>query len=187
MHRPKVALTAIVLAIVLAAGTNFTRAAVVDANRAQVKFIARQSDVPLEGSFNRFSADVDLDPAHPQDGKVKVDIDLASVDAGGSDANTLLKGADFFDVSRFPNATFVATSIQATGAGNFQAVGPFTLKGHTANLIIAFVARPDNTGLWFEGSAPISRLAFKVGEGQWSDLSTLDDEVQIRFRVHVTR
>jgi len=187
MRRPNFAFPAVVLAIILAAGASFTWAAVVDTNRAQVQFVARQSDVALEGSFDRFSAQIDLDPDHPENGKVKVDIDLASVEAGGADANKLLKGADFFDVTRFPSATFVATSIRATGASRFQAAGPFTLKGHTANLVIAFVARPDNSGLWFEGSAPISRMAFKVGEGQWSDPSTLDDEVQIRFRVHVTR
>ena len=189
MHRLNVAFTALVLAIILAAGagTSFTWAAVVDPNRAQVKFIARQSRVPLEGSFSRFSADVDLDPGHPQDGKIKVDIDLASVDAGGTDANNLLKGAEFFDVTRFPTASFVSTLIQAKGPATFQASGPFTLKGHTANLVIAFVARPDNAGVWFEGTVPVSRLAFKVGQGQWSDTATLDDEVQIQFRVHTTR
>ncbi len=187
MHRLHIASTLVVLVLIFAAGTSITRAAIVDANRGQVKFIAHQSEVPLEGSFNRFSADIDLDPAHPQSGKIRVDIDLASVDAGGADANELLKGADFFDVSHFPSASFVATSVQASGDARFQASGPFTLKGHTANLVIAFVARPDSTGLWFEGSAPVSRLAFNVGQRQWSDTSTLDDDVQIQFRVHVMR
>lgn len=187
MHRQIATSIAIFLTIILVAATSITRAAVVDANRAHVRFLARQSEVSLEGSFSRYSVDIDLDPFHPQNGKIKVDIDLASVDAGGADANNLLKGADFFDVGRFPSATFVATSIQAKDATTLQASGPFTLKGHTANLVIAFVARPDTTGVWFEGSVPISRLAFKVGEGQWSDTSTLDDQVQIQFRVHVTR
>lgn len=187
MSRLAVSSATMVVAIVLSTSVSVTVAAFAGASGGGVKFVARQSDVAVEGSFNQFSADVDLDPAHPQTGKIKVAIDLGSVDAGSSDANNLLKGREFFDVTRFPSATFVSTSILATGTGTYQASGPFTLKGHTTNLVIPFVVRSDSNGLWFEGSAPISRLAFKVGEGQWSDTATLDDEVRIQFKVHVPR
>jgi len=187
MRRLMIACTATAAAVILWASACVTLAAVADASLGQVKFTAKQSEAALEGSFTRFSADIDLDPVHPQSGKINVAIDLASVEAGGTDANNLLKGRDFFDVTRFPRATFASTSVLATGAGTYQASGPFTLKGHTRQLVIDFIARADRTGLWFEGSAPISRLAFGVGEGQWSDVSTLDDEVQIQFKVYVRR
>jgi len=187
MNRWTISSLAISIAAILSAATSVTAAALADGASSQVQFLAQQSGAALEGRFTQFSADVELDPVHPQSSRIKVAIDLASVDAGGTDANNLLKGPDFFDVTRFPSATFVATSVQATGPGTYQASGPFTLKGRTAPLVIAFVARPDTTGVWFEGSAPISRLSFKIGEGQWSDVSTLDDEVQIRFKVHLAR
>jgi len=174
---------AIVLAVLAAAGF----AAPADIAHSQVSFLAKQSEVPLEGRFAQFAADIDFDPAHPQAGHVKVSIDLSSVDAGGADANNLLKSKEFLDVAGAPSASFVSTALSAQGAGGFQAAGTFTLKGHAANLVIPFVARSDATGLWVEGSAPISRLAFKVGEGQWGDTSLLDDEVQIRFKVHIPR
>jgi len=187
MNRWSISFLAVSMAAILSVATSVTAAALAEGASGQVQFLAQQSGAALEGRFSQFSADVELDPLHPQSSKIKVAIDLASVDAGGADANNLLKGQDFFDVARFPSATFVATSVQATGPGAYQASGPFTIKGRTAQLVIGFVARSDNTGVWFEGSAPISRLAFKIGEGQWSDVSTLDDEVQMRFKVHVTR
>ncbi|HYA65585.1 MAG TPA: YceI family protein [Burkholderiaceae bacterium] len=186
MNRWTISCLAVSITAIWSASTSVTAAALADAGRSQVKFIAQQSGAALEGSFHRFSADVDLDPLHPQGARIKVAIDLASVDAGGTDANNLLKGPDFFDVTRFPSATFVASSVVATGPGTYQATGPFTLKGRTAQLVIAFASRTDETGQWFEGNAPISRLAFGVGQGQWSDVSTLDDEVQIQFKVHLT-
>lgn len=187
MPRSTVRSAAMAVAVVLSAAASVTVAAVADADRSQVRFVATQSDVPLDGSFKRFSVDVDFDPARPQAGRIKVAIELASVDAGGSDANDLLKNRDFFDVGRFPGAAFESTSIQATGNGAFKATGRFTLKGHSADLAFPFAARPDGTGTWFEGSFPISRLAYRVGEGEWSDVSTLADEVQIKFKVHVPR
>jgi len=175
------------LAIALAVFAGVAWAAQADVALSQVSFLAKQSEVALEGRFAQFAADIDFDPAHPQAGHVKVSIDLSSVDAGGADANNLLKSKEFFDVAGAPNATFVSTAVSARGASGFQAAGTFTLKGHSVNLVIPFVARSDATGLWVEGGAPISRLAFKVGEGQWGDTSLLDDDVQIRFKVHIAR
>jgi len=187
MHRPPVLFLVMATAIGLSAAAWAAVAGTGTAGQGEVKFIAKQSEVSLEGRFNQFSADVELDPQRPQAAKIRVAIDLASVDAGGADANDLLKGRDFFDVARFPSATFTATSVQATGPGTFQASGPFTLKGHTSQLAIVFTTHSDSSGTWYEGAVPISRLAFDVGQGQWSDISTLDDEVRIAFRLHMAR
>jgi len=35
----------------------------------------------------------------------------------------------------------------------------------------------------FEGSLPIKRLAFSIGDGTWKDTSVVADEVIIKFRV----
>jgi len=160
-------------------------AAIAAAGNGELGFIARQSDVALEGNFRRFVADVQFDPAHPQDGRVRIDIDLASVDAGGPDADGLIGGKDFFDVAHFPGARFVASKITPVADGSYLATGPFTLKGTSVEIAIPFTVQQEASGLRFEGSATISRAAFHVGEGQWSDPTTLDDAVQIRFYLNV--
>lgn len=60
-----------------------------------------------------------------------------------------------------------------------------TLKGKSLPLIIPFTARPEGAGMWFEGSIPLSHLAYKVGEVEWADIGTLADQVQIRFKIFV--
>jgi polyisoprenoid-binding protein YceI len=162
-----------------------TWATAADAAHSQLQFTARESEVPLNGRFEHFAADVEFDPGHLQASKIQVDIETDSVDAGGKDANSLLRSPEFFDAQKFPRASFTSTSVVATGPGAFQASGPFTLKGKTANLVISFTARPDGSGLQFEGTAPISRLAYGVGQGQWADTSTLDDEVAIHFQLRL--
>jgi polyisoprenoid-binding protein YceI len=37
----------------------------------------------------------------------------------------------------------------------------------------------------FEGSVPIRRLAFAIGEGEWKDTALLADEVIVKFRLVV--
>jgi polyisoprenoid-binding protein YceI len=153
-------------------------------NGDELAFIAHQMEAPLAGNVGRFLVDVHLDPARPQAGRVRIVIDTASVSGGSRDADTLLRGVDFFDVARFPQAVFESSGIHALEGGRLEARGTLSIKGHSAPLALVFRARPDAGGTWFEGDGEVSRLALGIGEGQWSDTSTLDDSVTIHFRVH---
>ncbi len=177
-------------AAVLAAAAAILAGSAVFAARAggdHIGFTATQVDVPLSGEFRKFAADVDFDPAKPEAGKVDVVIDLGSVTTGSTDADQLLKGPDFFDVAHFPQATFVSQAITAADAGHFQARGALTLKGRSSGLLVPFSVRPEGNDLRIEGSVPISRLAYHVGEGEWLDVGTLADRVEIRFDLRVPR
>ena len=154
---------------------------------SKILFKASQSDVSVDGEFRKFTADVDFDPARPAAGRVNLVVDVGSVSMGSADADALLKGKDFFDVAHFPQATFASQAISTTNAGHFQARGQFTLKGRSTGLTIPFSVRPEGAGLRIEGSVPVSRLAYKVGEGEWADTGTLADQVSIRFNLYVPR
>ena len=179
-------LAAFVLVAAVIGGSN-ALAKLAASQRAEMKFVATQAEVPVDGEFRRFSADVDFDPAKPGLGKVSIAIDVADVDTGSSDANELLKGKDFFDAAHFPRATFTSSSIKAAGGGTFVASGQFALKGRSLALAVPFAAHAKPAGLWFEGSVPISRRAYGVGEGEWADTGTLADQVLIKFKFLVPR
>lgn len=179
-------LAAILIITAAIGGTNAV-AKLASSQNAEIKFVATQMDVAVDGEFKKFTADVDFDPTKPSLGKINVVIDVATVDTGSSDANELLKGKDFLDAVHYPQATFTSTSITAADAGKFRAKGQFTLKGRSLPLMIPFTVRPEGAGMWFEGSIPLSRLAYKVGEGEWADTGTLADQVLIRFKIFVPR
>jgi polyisoprenoid-binding protein YceI len=186
--RPAFAIVAALLvAVVATVGTGPAAAAAADPARSQVKFAYSQMNVAGDGDFKKFSADVNFDPAKPEAGKVSLTIDMAGVDAGSSDANDLLKTAPFFDVAKFPRATFVSTAIKAAGPGRFVATGDLTVKGRASAVTVPFVARTEGAGQWLEGVVPVSRTGLHVGEGEWADVGTLADAVQVRFKLFVPR
>lgn len=150
---------------------------------AVIGFRASQEGVALEGTFNDFVANLKFDPAHPDAGAVRVSVDVRSVSTGTAAANELIKSPDFFDAATFPQATFEATEFHAQDAGHYVAKGTFTLKGHTITLPVTFATVTSPQGRWFDGSFTISRTSFKVGQGEWSDTSTLDDAVQVQFHI----
>jgi polyisoprenoid-binding protein YceI len=148
-----------------------------------IHFLAAQGGVSLQGRFDDFVSNVKFDPLHPDAGSVKVSVDVNSVNTGSNAANELIRSADFFNAAKYPQATFEADDFHAQDDAHFIAKGIFTLKGHSETIPVTFTTGTSLQARWFEGIFTISRTSFKVGEGEWSDTSTLDDDVKIQFKI----
>ena len=154
----------------------------IDAAQSAIRFVSRQMNVPVEGRFRRFEGTVAFDPARPEGIQAQFEVDLASIDLGDAEAESEVKGREWFDTSRFPKATFVAHSVRALGGGKFEASGPLTIKGATQTVVAPFTLASSAGNQVVEGQFSVKRLAFRVGEGSWSDTGTVADEVVVRFR-----
>lgn len=77
-----------------------------------------------------------LDQAKPQNSKVNVTIKLADIVTGIPKLDEHLKSATFFDIAKFPTATFVSTSIDVTGKNTAKVYGNLNLHGITKPLIL---------------------------------------------------
>ncbi|AOB33860.1 polyisoprenoid-binding protein [Bordetella sp. H567] len=80
------------------------------------------------GKFNKTSGTVVLD-AQAGTGSVDVTIDAASVDTGNADLDKDLRSEQFFDVSRFPTATFKGNTVHFKDGKPVEVDGTFTLHG----------------------------------------------------------
>ncbi len=154
-------------------------------DKSRISVVSRQEKVPVEALFRKFTAQVDFDPARPEAGKVRIEIDVASFDIGFAEYNDDAKGKNWFDTRNFPQARFVSTGIRALGGGRFEVRGPLTLKGTTADVVAPFTYRAEAGGGLFEGAFTIKRLQFNIGDGVWRETETVADEVQIKFRIQV--
>lgn len=159
----------------------------IDAAKSSVKFVFTQMNVSVEGQFKKFSADIVFDAVKPEASKVSMAVDLLSTDAGSGDANQAVQTKDWFNTAAFSKATFSSAQIKALGNGHFQAQGEFGLKGRKAAMSVPFTVRADTAGQWLEGNFPLSRLAWKIGEGDWADVGVVADAVQVKFKIFVPR
>lgn len=176
---------ALLLAVVMPAAAYAVEFNVVQPEKSRVGFVSKQMGVPVEGGFGKFAAQIAFDPAKPEAGRAQIDLDIASIDAGSAEANDEVKSKAWFDTARFPRATFVATGVKPLGGGRYEARGKMTIKGKTRDVVAPFSFKADGSAAVFEGSIPVMRLQFGVGEGLWSDTGTVADEVQVKFRFTV--
>jgi polyisoprenoid-binding protein YceI len=72
-----------------------------------------------------------LDKANPAASKVSIDVPIANLTTGIPALNEHLAKAEFFDVAKFPKATFVSTSVKTDGPTGATITGNLTIKGIT--------------------------------------------------------
>jgi len=176
----KLILGVVLLMPLLAGATEYSK---VQPDKSSIAFVSRQMSVPVEGAFKTFNAKVRINPAKAETGSAQIDIDLASIDAGNSDANDEVKGKSWFDVAGYPRAVFVSSAVKALGGGKYEAVGKMTIKGKTQEVRAPFVLKEDKGLLNIDGEFALKRLDFGIGSGSWSDTSVVADEVQIKFHL----
>lgn len=163
------------------------RLTAVNPDKSAITFVARQMNVPSEGKFKRFSAQLLFDTAKLNESRVQLDVDLASIDTGSAEGDDEVKSKGWFDVKTHPTAKFVSTSVKSIAGGRYEVAGKLTIKGKTKDMSAPFTFKPDGTGGVLEGAFVIKRLDYAIGEGAWSDTDTVANEVQVKVRLAATR
>ena len=153
------------------------------ADKSSVSFASRQMGVPVQGSFPKFITKLSFDPSKPEAAKVELSIDLATIDAGSKDANDEVVGKQWFNVKLFPMATFTSNAVKSVGSGSYEVTGALTIKGKSAPVTAAFTYKTEGSNGVFDGGFTLKRIDFAIGEGPWADVSTVANEIQVKFRV----
>lgn len=100
------------------------------------------------GRFNEFSGNFSFDQAKIADAKVNVKINTTSVDSNHAERDKHLRGADFLNSDKFPEVSFVSTSIVDNGNNQFVINGDFTFNGVTKPLSIDAKAVGEGKDPW---------------------------------------
>ncbi len=149
-------------------------------------FAYKQMNVPMEGRFKTFAAQLHFDPAKPAQGKAVLEAPIASLDTGSDEANDEVGAAAWFNSKKFPTARFESTTIQPLGGNRYEVSGPLTIKGHTRLVSAPVTVAIQGNRAVFDGSFDVRRADFSVGEGTWADFGTVANEIHIKFHLVTT-
>ena len=174
----------LLLAALPASGAEFT---VLRPQQSSITFVSKQMGVPVEGSFRKFSARIAVDPAKPEGGTARIDIDLASIDTGMAEADAEVAGKAWFDTKNHPVASFVSGSVKPFGQGRYTASGKLSIKGKSLDVNAPFTLKQNADTLVIDGVFPLKRLDYGIGTGIWSDTEVVADEVRIHFHFTLTK
>ncbi|MGH8121747.1 MAG: YceI family protein [Rudaea sp.] len=125
----------------------------------------------FDGRFRKFDAAISYDEADLSKAKFDVRVDVASVDTASSERDDSLKGDDFFDQKKFPQAHFVTTAFARGADGSVVAQGTLTIRDQTkpVTLKVKFAVSGDKATL--DVDTVLKRVDFGLGVSKdWSDV-----------------
>lgn len=100
---------------------------VVDTAHSHVSFSVKHMMISnVKGEFKKIEADIEFDEKNKKFLKLAATIDAKSIDTGISKRDDHLRSPDFFDVAKYPDISFEATSISDT-----KVLGKLTMHGVT--------------------------------------------------------
>jgi polyisoprenoid-binding protein YceI len=109
----------------------------IDATHSQVLFkITHLGITPITGRFNQVSAEVVFDSANPAASRVTARIPTASLDTNLPPRDQHLRGADWFDAARFPEAVFTSRTVTPRGGRRYSIAGELHMKGIKRPLVL---------------------------------------------------
>ncbi|MGE8099876.1 YceI family protein [Pseudomonas fluorescens] len=171
------------LAFATSAGAQAVEYKKVNASASQISFTYNQMGARVYGTFGKFEATLDFNSANPSAAHAALTIQLDSIDAGNSDANSELKKPAWFNTAAYPQATFVSSSVKALGNNRYEVTGKLTLKGITREVGAQITLKPESAIGVFDGEFILKRGDFRIGEGEWADYGVISNEINIKFRV----
>ncbi len=101
------------------------------------------------GRYDDFDGEIVIDESDPTKSSAKVTIQAASVNTGVSALDDVLRSAEFFEVEKFPEITFVSTSVKQIAKTQVEITGDLTIKDITKPVVLTAT-------LNFKGLHPLS-------------------------------
>ena len=143
----------------------------------------------LYGRFNEFGGEFSYDAKDPAGNKVSVDIRTASIDSNHAERDKHLRGDEFLDVGKHPQARFVSTKFEDQGDGTAILTGDLTLRGITRLVAIDVERIGEGEDPWGGYRAGFAgRTTFKLADfGITRDLGPASQEVELILSVEGIR
>lgn len=117
------------LFITIFSGASHAANYAIDLSHAFVQFrISHLGYSVLAGRFNDFAGEFSWDKSKPENSSISVKIKTASIDTNWAERDKHIRGEDFLDVEKYPEASFEATSFSGDASGG-KVEGTLTLNG----------------------------------------------------------
>jgi polyisoprenoid-binding protein YceI len=154
--------------------------------QSEISFVTKQMGVPLDGHFKKFDAQINFDTAKPDAAKIGFTVDSGSATLGAPESDAELPKAAWFNVAKFPQATFQSSSVKALGGGKYQVSGKLTIKGNVKDVDVPVALSQAGAVTTATGQFVLKRLTYKIGEGEWADTSMVADDVTVKFKLAIS-
>ena len=159
----------------------------ITSDSSKIEFLASKVTGSHHGAFEKFSGAIDY-AGQPEKSHVTITIDTGSVMTDTPDLTKHLNTADFFDVAKYPQATFESTGIKAGGekGASHTVTGNLQLHGVTKSVTFPATIVVSPGVITVDSTFAINRKDFGINYAGAAD-NLIRDEVVLTLHVRATK
>jgi polyisoprenoid-binding protein YceI len=177
----KSSLAALAIAILFAFTPPATTRFIVDKNATVLEWTGKKLTGEHKGRVAVSAGELITDGKTVKQGNFEIDLNALTVtDITDPDYNAKLvghlKNEDFFNVSAYPTASFVLSSVTSKGGDQYQLKGKLTVKGITKDIEFPAVIKNDGKRLTAHAKIKVDRTQFNIRYGSASFFDNLGDK-----------
>ena len=166
--------------------TNAAVTFTVNAQKSKVDWVGSKKSDFHTGYFPVKSGAVQVDGGKLVGGSFVIDVAGLKVtdEGGGAKLQGHLSSGDFFDISKFGEATFTINTVDYIKADRATIKGDLSLKGIKAPVTFtAIIRNADDKGFFAEAFFPFDRTVFGINYG----IGMVDSAVQLAIHIYGTK
>jgi cytochrome b561 len=142
----------------------------------------------VESRFEDWSGKIVFDKNNLEASSAEIHIKAASLKTGSEDRDNTARGAEWFDVEKFPEIVFKSESFSDLGSKRYAVSGDLTIRDVTKPVNFEFTLDEESLGqsqkkATMDGALTLNRLDFGVGQGQWQAVDAIGADIAIKLHV----
>lgn len=172
---------ALLLAAVAAAPVQAEDAWRVDPEASEIAFEYTENGRPARGAFRRIEGAGVFDARAPEEARLTLTIDVASIDLGDPLETAFVQSVDWFAAAEHPVARYELVRLEPEEPGRYTALGDLTIKGETRQIVSPVILEIGSERAAARGWVTFDRRGFGVGVGPTALLVSIGREVTVTF------
>ena len=155
---------------------------------SKIEFIGSKVTGSHNGSFQKFNGEINYANNDPAQSHVTITIDTSSIQTDDPKLTEHLKTPDFFDVAKYPQATFTSTAIKPGGEKGATHTVTGNLKMHGVEKSVSFPATIAVSGdtATVDANFAINRKDFGINYAGAAN-NLIRDEVVMTLRLRANK
>jgi polyisoprenoid-binding protein YceI len=108
----------------------------IDPVHSSINYSLRHVLSKFTSSITKLGGEITVDRDNLEKSSVNATVDVAALTTNDEKRDAHIKGPQFFDVAKFPTATFKSKSWKKTGENTFDITGDLTIKDVTKEVVL---------------------------------------------------
>lgn len=101
----------------------------IDPSHSEIGFkVKHMMFTTVSGHFDNFTADVETEGENFDSATIKFTAETESINSNNADRDKHLRSADFFEPEKFPQLTFISSSMKKVSNDKYKVVGVMTIR-----------------------------------------------------------